>query len=82
VAANPVDEITTAWSPASRITRLLPWGPLALAGAYLIAALGQIGQIVEATYLDADADSAPVIGQLYGGVARTTMWCSARWRGT
>ena len=38
-----------------------------LAGAYLIALAVQFGQIVAATYLDADAASAPVIGQLYGG---------------
>ena len=43
------------------------WAPLALAGAYLIALLVQFQQIVAATYLDADAASAPVIGQLYGG---------------
>ena len=47
--------------------RQLPWLPLVLAGAYLIAVLVQFGQIVSAIYLDADAASAPVIGQLYGG---------------
>jgi hypothetical protein len=67
VAADPAQEITPPSSPTGRIVRLLPWAPLLLAGAYLIALLVQFGQIVEATYLDADAASAPVIGQLYGG---------------
>jgi hypothetical protein len=67
VEADPAQEITPPSSPTERIARLLPWAPLALAGAYLIALLVQFGQIVGATYLDADAASAPVIGQLYGG---------------
>jgi hypothetical protein len=67
VEADPAQEITPPSSPTGRIARLLPWAPLVLAGAYLIALLVQFGQIVEVTYLDADAASAPVIGQLYGG---------------
>jgi hypothetical protein len=67
VEADSAQEITPPSSPTVRIISLLPWAPLVLAGAYLIALLVQFGQIVEATYLDADAASAPVIGQLYGG---------------
>jgi len=67
VEADSAQEITPPSSPTVRIISLLPWAPLVLAGAYLSALLVQYGQIVEATYLDADAASAPVIGQLYGG---------------
>jgi hypothetical protein len=67
VAADPAREITSPWSLNGRIARLLAWTPLVLAGAYLIALAVQFGQIVAATYLDADAASAPVIGELYGG---------------
>lgn len=58
---------TPIWSPTGRIARALAWTPLAVGAAYLIAVAVQYGQIVSATYLDADAASAPVIGQLYGG---------------
>jgi hypothetical protein len=64
---DPAREITAPWSLNGRIARLLTWAPLVLAGAYLIALAVQFGQIVAATYLDADAASAPVIGELYGG---------------
>jgi hypothetical protein len=50
-----------------RIAGLLTWTPLVLAAAYLLTVAIQFNQIVAATYLDADAASAPVIGQLYGG---------------
>ena len=61
------DEITSASSPTRRITSVLLWTPPALAAAYLVALFAQFGQLISATYLDADAASAPVIGQLYGG---------------
>lgn len=64
---DPAREITAPWSPNGRIARLLAWAPLVLASAYLIALAVQFGQIVAATYLDADAASAPMIGELYGG---------------
>ena len=67
MVVDQAEEITTRWSPNARIAPALIWVPLALAGAYLIAVAIQFGQIVGATYLDADAASAPVIGQLYGG---------------
>ncbi len=50
-----------------RIAGLLTWTPLVLAAAYLLTVAIQFNQIIAATYLDADAASAPVIGQLYGG---------------
>ena len=50
-----------------RVADLLTWTPLALGAAYLLTVAIQFNQIVAATYLDADAASAPVIGQLYGG---------------
>jgi hypothetical protein len=67
MAAGPAEEITTLSSSKDRIGRLLSWSPLVLAAAYLVDLLVQFRQIVATTYLDADAASAPVIGQLYGG---------------
>ena len=52
------------------IRRWPPWlwaTPLAIAVAYAITLLVQLGRLVSITYLDADAASAPVIGQLFGG---------------
>ncbi len=67
MAADTEEEITSPSSPNRRIAQALLWSPPVLAAAYVIAVLVQFGQIVAATYLDADAASAPVIGQLYGG---------------
>jgi hypothetical protein len=67
VTADTARKIKDQWSPNGRIARVLTWTPLVLAGAYLVALAVQFGQIVAATYLDADAASAPVIGELYGG---------------
>jgi hypothetical protein len=50
-----------------RIFRLWPWLPLPIGGVYLLAILIKFNQIVAATYLNADAASAPVIGELFGG---------------
>jgi hypothetical protein len=46
---------------------VLAWAPLALGGAYLVVVATQFNRIIAATYLDADAASAPVIGELFGG---------------
>jgi hypothetical protein len=43
------------------------WIPLACAAAYLVEILSQFTQIVGTTYLNGDAASAQVIGQLFGG---------------
>ena len=70
MARSPADAISVPSGLVERLRRISgwwPWLPLGLAGAYLIAIAVQFGQIVAATYLDADAASAPVIGQLYGG---------------
>ncbi|HEY7891081.1 MAG TPA: hypothetical protein VIC05_02620 [Solirubrobacteraceae bacterium] len=50
-----------------RLLGLWPWLPLPFAGAYLVLLLVKFNQIVAATYLNADAASAPVIGELFGG---------------
>jgi hypothetical protein len=50
-----------------RLLGLWPWLPLPFAGAYLVLLLVKFNQIVEATYLNSDAASAPVIGELFGG---------------
>jgi hypothetical protein len=41
--------------------------PLVFGLAYLVAVLAQFTQIVAVTYLNGDAASAPVIGELFGG---------------
>jgi hypothetical protein len=43
------------------------WCPLAFGVAYLVAVLTQFTQLVAVTYLNGDAASAPVIGELFGG---------------
>jgi hypothetical protein len=43
------------------------WVPLGFATAYLIAVFAQFTQMVGVTYLNGDAASAPVIGELFGG---------------
>jgi hypothetical protein len=43
------------------------WCPLAFAAAYLIAVFAKFTELVAATYLNGDAASAPVIGELFGG---------------
>jgi hypothetical protein len=43
------------------------WVPLGFAVAYLIAVFTQFTQLVAVTYLNGDAASAPVIGELFGG---------------
>jgi hypothetical protein len=50
-----------------RVYRLWPWLPLPVGAAYLALLLVKFNQIVAATYLNADAASAPVVGQLFGG---------------
>ncbi len=50
-----------------RLLGLWPWLPLPLGAAYLIVLLANFNRIVAATYLNADAASAPVIGELFGG---------------
>jgi len=50
-----------------RVYRLWPWLPLPVGAAYLVLLLVKFNQIVAAVYLNADAASAPVIGELFGG---------------
>jgi hypothetical protein len=50
-----------------RIYRLWPWLPLPVGAAYLLLLLVKFNQIVAATYLNADAASAPVLGELFSG---------------
>ncbi len=45
--------------------------PLLVSVAYVITFATQISRLLSVTYLNADAASAPVIGQLYGGAAGT-----------
>ncbi|MGA2165441.1 MAG: hypothetical protein ABSH36_13365 [Solirubrobacteraceae bacterium] len=65
-STGPHTIVASRWR-TSRIADLLTWSPLALGGAYLLVVAIQFNQLIANTYLDADAASAPVIGQLYGG---------------
>jgi hypothetical protein len=67
VAGRVAQPIAVPGIAGRRVANLLTWTPLALGAAYLLTVAIQFNQIVTATYLDADAASAPVIGQLYGG---------------
>jgi hypothetical protein len=49
----------------SPLELLLTWGPLTLAAAYVVVVATQFKQLIVSTYLNADAASAPAIGQLY-----------------
>jgi hypothetical protein len=65
-STGPHTIVASRWR-TGRIADLLTWSPLALGGAYLLVVAIQFNQLIANTYLDADAASAPVIGQLYGG---------------
>jgi hypothetical protein len=65
IDAPPVSSARTG--PAGRLLRLWPWLPLPVGAVYLLVILIKFNQIVAATYLNADAASAPVIGELFGG---------------
>ncbi len=54
-------------SGARRLLGLWPWLPLPFGGAYLLLIFVKFNQVIGTTYLNADAASAPVIGELYGG---------------
>ncbi|MGA7705680.1 MAG: hypothetical protein WB998_12380 [Solirubrobacteraceae bacterium] len=68
--ANLVDVSPLSGRPvglSGRLYRLWPWLPLPVGAAYLVLLLVKFNQIVAATYLNADAASAPVMGELFGG---------------
>jgi len=70
VEANLVDAEPLSGRPVGipgRLYRLWPWLPLPVGAAYLVLLLVKFNQIVAATYLNADAASAPVVGELFGG---------------
>jgi hypothetical protein len=70
VEANLVDVNPLSGRPVGipgRVYRLWPWLPLPVGVAYLLLLLVKFNQIVAATYLNADAASAPVVGELFGG---------------
>jgi hypothetical protein len=50
-----------------RIVSWWPWAPLPLGAAYLLTVLLNFNQLIATTYLNGDAASAPVIGELFGG---------------
>ncbi|HXC24144.1 MAG TPA: hypothetical protein VNU28_06135, partial [Solirubrobacteraceae bacterium] len=66
-AARPQARLSAAGF--GRIWRLWPWAPLPIAAAYLLTLVVKFKEIVANVYLNADAASAPVIGELFGGTA-------------
>jgi hypothetical protein len=70
-----ISELTRSTSAASRlggrpaILRWLWWAPLLFAAAYLVTLAAQLDRLLASTYLNADAASAPVIGELFGHAA-------------
>jgi hypothetical protein len=56
-------------SRGSLVRQLLWWAPLVFVAAYLITIATQLHQLIANTYLNADAASAPVIGELLGGAS-------------
>jgi hypothetical protein len=70
VEANAIDAPHVSSGRAGAPVHLLrwwPWLPLPIGLVYLLVILIKFNQIVAATYLNADAASAPVIGELFGG---------------
>jgi hypothetical protein len=65
IDANPVSSGRVG--TPGRAFGLWPWIPLPIGVIYLLVLLVKFNQIVASTYLNADAASAPVIGELYGG---------------
>jgi hypothetical protein len=65
VAGNVTADVAVARWRIERVARLLIWVPLTLGGAYLVVLATQLDRLIVSTYLNADAASAPVIGQLY-----------------
>jgi hypothetical protein len=52
----------------ARIGSLWPWAPVPIAAAYLLVLAVKFKEILANVYLNADAASAPVIGELFGGL--------------
>jgi hypothetical protein len=67
-----ISETTKPYAMSSRfggkavIARQLWWAPLVVAAAYLVTLATQLNQLLASSYLNADAASAPVIGELFG----------------
>lgn len=65
--ANVIDAGRVSSRRVGRVLALWPWLPLPVAATYLLVLLVKFNAIVASIYLDADAASAPVIGELFGG---------------
>jgi hypothetical protein len=67
LAAESLDpRVGRARAATARLPSGWRWAPLLLLGVYLGLLLGQLPGVVAATERDADAVSAPVIGELFG----------------
>ena len=81
LASTSERRVRPRWRPSENHLWL---APLLVSIAYLITFATQISRLLAATYLNADAASAPVIGQLYGGAAgsRTVILGHLGWYST
>jgi hypothetical protein len=71
VEANVTEAMPKARLSAARfgrMWRLWPWAPLPIAAAYVLVVVVKLKEIIANVYLNADAASAPVIGELFGGI--------------
>jgi hypothetical protein len=68
---EPIETSASISRPAAKTAlaasaRWLWWAPLPIAAAYLVTLALQFNQLLASIYLNADAASAPVIGELFG----------------
>jgi hypothetical protein len=71
VEANVTEAMPAARLRTARLGRMgdwWQWAPLPIGAAYLLVLAVKFNDIVANVYLNADAASAPVIGELFGGV--------------
>jgi hypothetical protein len=71
MSSEPIETSAPISRPAAKTAlaasaRWLWWAPLLIAAAYLVTLALQFNQLLASTYLNADAASAPVIGELFG----------------
>jgi hypothetical protein len=64
---RPTEKMARLGEKATFARRLWWWAPLLFAAAYLVTLAVQFNQLLASSYLSADAASAPVIGELFGG---------------
>lgn len=67
VRTKPVARASRLGEMTIAAPRALWWAPVLFAAAYLVTLASQFNELLASSYLNADAASAPVIGELFGG---------------